>query len=30
MNKEMDKEDMLEDTYGVEEIRWSSGEKMKE
>ena len=30
MKKEMEKEDMLEDTYGVEEIRWSPGKKTKE
>ncbi len=30
MKKEMEKENMLEDKYGAEEIRWSSGKKMKE
>lgn len=30
MKKEMEKEDMLEDTYGAEEIIWSPGEKTKE
>ena len=30
MNKEIEKEDMLEDTYGAEEIRWSLGKKTKE
>ena len=29
MKKEMEKEDMLEDTYGAEEIRWSSTENKK-
>lgn len=29
MMEEKEKETMLEYTYGAEEIRWSSGEKMK-
>ena len=30
IKKEMEKENMLEDTYGVEKLRWSTSKKMKE